>query len=390
MINLLIFLISIFFVAVYAAFEISYISSDRINIQDAIPTSRLNFFVWRDREVVISILIGINIFSVLAATTLTNYTRKAGFSSNLAVAASGLITTLVIVFLGEIFPKSYAISRKFSVIKNFNFLIYFTYLMFYPLVKFFDFALKLSIARVKSDLVSFERELEKYAEEKGFEKEQLLLLKKALRFYDLDAEDIMIPTHKFPFFPVDTPREKIIENVRKLHYNKVLLYKNTIDNVLGLIHIKDLILGEGNPVEVERYLRPFAIAYSDSPLHRVVEAIKEKQTTVSIVVDEYGSVIGVITIEKIIGELLKYFEENERSGNIYSGDTRITELRERGIFIEEGDYSTLAGLIIDRLERIPEPGEEVEIDGYIFKILEADTKGIKKVLIKEKHETDST
>ena len=389
MINLIIFLISIIFVAVYAAFEISYISSDRINIQDAIPPSRVNFFVWRDREVIISILIGINIFSVLAVTTLTNYTRKTGFSSNLAVALSGLITTLVIVFLGEIFPKSYAISRKFSVIKNFNLLIYFTYLGFYPVVKFFNFALKLSIAKVKSERVSFERELEKYAEEKGFEKEQFLLLKKALRFYDLDAEDIMIPTHKFPFFPADTPIETIIENVRELQYNKVLLYKNTIDNVIGLIHIKDLILSEGNSSDIEKNLRPFAIAYSDHPLHRVVEVIKEKQTTVSIVVDEYGSVIGVITIEKIIGELLKYFEETEQNGNIFSGDTRISELRERGIVIEEGNYSTLAGLIIDRLERIPEPGEEVEINGYIFKILEADTKGIKKVLVKEKHETDS-
>ncbi len=389
MINLIIFIISIIFVGAYAAFEISYVSLDKIKIQDAIPLSRLDFFVKREREVIISILIGINIFSVLAATTLTNYTRKLGFSSNYAVLASGLVTTLIIVFLGEIFPKSYAISRKTKIIKSLNTLIYTTYFSFFPIVKLFDSILRMSFARVGREKLSLEEEIEKYADDKGLESEKLLLLKKALKFYDLSAEDIMISTKNFPFWSIDTPREKILENVKNLSYNKILLYQNTIDNIVGLIHIKDLILAEES--DIKRYLRPYSTVYSDSPLHKVVEEIKSKQTTVSIVINEYGATVGVITIETILRELLKYFEENGEYGNILPGEIRISELRERGLEFEEGDYSTLAGLIIKEAgERIPRVGERFKIGNYEVEIIDADDKGIKKVLIREKHEADNS
>ncbi len=384
MINITLFLVSIFLVAVYAAFEISYVSSDRINIQDVIPRRRLDFFVKKERQVIISILIGINIFSVLAATTLTHFTQGMGVSSNLAVVASGAVTTLLIVLVGEIFPKSYAISRKMEVINRFNNLIYITYLFFYPAIRIFDYLLKLSFASVKSEKLSLEEEIEKYAEEKGLESEDLLLLKKALKFYDMNAEDIMIPVNRFPFFSVDTPAEEIINRSRKLPYNKVLLYKNSIDNIVGLIHIKDLLLAEGT--EIERYLRPYVTVYSDSPVHRIVEEIKSQQTTVAVVINEYGSTVGVVTVENIVRELLKYFEEEEKKDGIYSGDTRINELREMGIDVEEGDYSTLAGYIIDKLGRIPESGEKVVSGNYEFVVIEANEKEVKKVLIKEKNE----
>ncbi len=388
MINLVVFAISILFVAAYAAFEISYVSLDKIKIQDSIPSSRLDFFVKREREVIISILIGINIFSVLAVTTLTNYTRRLGVSSNYAVLASGLVTTLIIVFLGEIFPKSYAISRKSSIIHSLNTLIYTTYISFYPVVKLFDYVLKMSFARVGCGKLSLEEEIEKYADDKGLESEKLLLLKKALKFYDLSAEDIMISTKKFPFWSIETPREKILENVKNLTYNKILLYKNTIDNIVGLIHIKDLILAEES--DLARYLRPYSTVYSDSPLHKVVGEIKSKQTTVSIVVNEYGATVGVITIETILRELLKYFEEEGDYGNVLPGEIRISELRERGFDLEEGDYSTLAGLIIDKAGgRIPKIGEKFRIGNYKIEIIDADEKGIKKVLIRYSHETDS-
>lgn len=388
MINLVLFIISIIFVAAFAAFEISYVSLDKIKIQNVIPPSRLNFFVKREKEVIISILIGINIFSVLAATTLTNYTRQIGISSQYAVLTAGLITTLIIVFLGEIFPKSYAISRKSQIILSLNTLIYTTYLSFFPIVRLFDYILKMSFTKVKSERISLEEEIEKYADDKGLESEKLLLLKKALKFYDLSAEDIMISPKKFPFWPLNTPREKILENVKNLSYNKILLYKNTIDNIAGLIHIKDLILAEDS--DLDRYLRPYSTVYSDSPLHRVVEEIKSKQTTVSIVVNEYGATVGVITIETILRELLKYFEEEGDYRNIFPGDVRISELRERGLDFEGGDYSTLAGMIINIAGgRIPHIGEKFNVGNYEIEIIDADDRGIKKVLIKERHETDS-
>lgn len=389
----------LFLSALFSGSEIAFVSSNklRVELKKQRGTARSHILAaWFDKpgQFLSTMLVGNNIalvaFSTLATTILeVNLIPYMALESEaLILVVNTLIITLVVLIFGEFVPK--AIFRLFS-----DDALYFLalplralqWLLFLPslvmtkssqwVMGFFYQAPSEELDNVltRVDLENFVNESSHGGDEEGIDKE---LFAKALKLHEIRLRECMIPRTEIKNIDVSSSIADLEEEFRQTKLSRLLVTDGDIDNVLGYVHHQSLLQ---LPATINDCILEIGFVPEVTRVTDMLEASVNKQMSIACVVDEFGSVSGIVTmedlLEQIFGDIEDEYDEDEyidlqidESTYHFSGRLEVSYLRETyGLKIPEGDYQTLSGYLVTVAERVPEQGEELELDGFRFELL---------------------
>jgi CBS domain containing-hemolysin-like protein len=230
------------------------------------------------------------------------------------------------------------------------------------------------------------------------EKEDGELIESVVEFGDTLVKEIMTPRVEMACIKRDATIKELKDFILKVKHSRIPVYKDRIDNIEGIILAKDLLKFWGDKYSkspITPLIRPVFFVPESMNISELLKEFQRRRQKLAIVVDEYGGVSGLVTmediVEEIVGEIKDEYDEeteaiiNETSGSyLVKGDTEIKELEE--IFqveLEDREYNTIGGLITHTLNRLPVKGEIVNVKGLEIEILDVDEKRIRRVRIKK-------
>ena len=226
------------------------------------------------------------------------------------------------------------------------------------------------------------------------EREERRLLQSIVDFGDTLVREVMTPRPDIVAIPSGATLDELRALFREQEYSRIPVYEENLDNILGVVFVKDLImLGDeatGSPPIVS-LMRPVSFVPETKRVPELLKEFQRQRVQIAIVVDEYGGTAGLVTLEDLLEEIVgeirdEYDVETEPvvdEGNgswVFSAKVNIDEVRERlGVVIELDGSETVAGFVLTRVGRVPTPGETFDLDGLVVEVLEADRRRIHKV-----------
>lgn len=227
--------------------------------------------------------------------------------------------------------------------------------------------------------------------------EALSMIEGVMQVSEMHARDVMIPRSQMDMIDVEESPATFIPFVIETAHSRFPVYENGKDNVIGILLAKDLLRYYANAEEfdVRDMLRPAVFAPESKRLNILLRDFKANRNHIAMVVDEYGGVAGLVTIEdvleQIVGDIEDEFDFDETEDNILpdkSGRFRVKAVTEIADFNEafdtrfsDEDFDTVGGLVINRFGRVPKRGESVTFDGFKFAVLRADSRKVHSLLI---------
>ena len=207
-------------------------------------------------------------------------------------------------------------------------------------------------------------------------------------FGDTVAREVMVPRPDIEALPSDAPLEVLVEEAAFGRYTRYPVYEEDLDHILGVVHVKDLFRAakeEPESFDLKSLIRDCLVVPENKRIEEILREFQKRKLQVAIVIDEWGSVEGLVTIEdvleELVGEIQDEFDEDEAaieplSENVYAIDGRIpiTEVNERfDLDLPNEDFDTIGGFVLGSLGRPPEPGDTVEVDdGSVLRVKSVD------------------
>ena len=406
--KIVILIICLVLSALFSASETALMSLSKIRVKQMIENrekgaNRINKLLSDPSRLLSAILIGNNVVNIGASSLMTSLAIDAFGNTGVGVA-TGIMTLLILVF-GEITPKSLAAknSEKISVSLS-GFIEFVTNLLTpisFVLNIITDFLVKLLGGEVdKKKPFITQEELKTIVnvsyKEGVLEGEEKDMIYNVFDFSDSQVNDVMVPRTEIVAIDVDLPYEEIIKIINKEQYSRIPVYENTIDNIIGILYVKDLLFMDVNKestFDLRKYIRQ---PYFTPEYKSIKELFKEMRTNrnhMVVIIDEYGGTEGIVTIEDVVEEIvgdiedeydkkIKEIEVIKEDEYLVNGNVRIDIINELiGTHIESEDFDTIAGFVIGIIDRLPEAGEEIEYENIRFIIENIDRNRIKKIRI---------
>ncbi|RVT73097.1 HlyC/CorC family transporter [Flavobacterium sufflavum] len=406
--------------AFFSGMEIAFISSNKIYLeiekkQDSFISKILTKLTEKPSKFIAAMLIGNNIAIVVYGffmgdlvmewVTSLNY----HFSDFLSLFIQTVISTMIVLITAEFFPKVFFQIYSNSLIKFFAVPAYGFYLLFYFISTFLiwvsDFILK-KFFRTEGDQIQLyfsKVELGNYITEQMSTVEddqevdsEIQIFQNALEFSGVKARDVMTPRTEIVAVDLYDSVEELKELFVETGYSKIVVYENSLDEILGYVHSFDLFK---KPKHIKSVVIPVEYVPETIYIKEVMDLLTKKRKSVAVVLDEYGGTSGIITVEDIVEELFGEIEdehdsdeeliEKELEDGVYLFSTRfdVEYLNQTyKLQIPESDsYGTLGGFIVDFTKEIPQKGDVITIGSYHFVIEEATNKKIElvKMTLKE-------
>ncbi len=329
--------------------------------------------------------ITLKIFSAIGITLSEALAHKIAF-----VIAFGMVTFLHVVF-GELAPKSLSIRFPLKVTMFAAMPLRVFYVLFMPFIWLFNgFAnlilRLLGIKAIHEHETHSEEELRlligESKEEGKIDANEYELIQNVFDFDNVTVKQILVPRTQMHALPIDITAEEMIQMAVDEEFTRIPIYEDTIDNIKGIIHIKDLLKLVNNPEKtLQDVMRPPFFVFSNKRIVDLLREFQRSKTQMAIVVDEYGGTLGLVTLEDIVEELVgeiqdefddevKTVEQTAENEYLVFAQTDITELnRELPQPLPlSSEYKTLSGLLIQQLGRIPEVGEKIELENYTITV----------------------
>jgi CBS domain containing-hemolysin-like protein len=230
------------------------------------------------------------------------------------------------------------------------------------------------------------------------------LLRAVVNFEETLVREVMTPRPDIVAIAADATLDDLRHLVREQEYSRLPVYAGNLDNITGLVVVKDLIQMPSEPAgthTVSEIMRPAAFVPETKRVVELLREFQEGRFQLAMVVDEYGGTAGLVTVEDVVEELVgeirdEYDIEAEpivREADdtyVFSAKVGINEMTERvGVAIEDGEFETVGGFVLARVGRVPAVGERFEIDGLDVEILEAERRRIHKVRIRQRSEPEA-
>lgn len=353
-----------------------------------------------------TILVGNNLINSFIAALLTKITYQYFDDDTLAITVG--ISTVLILLFGEITPKTFARSRsELFAIPTVRTLKFFMYIL-YPAVVFFDLIIRLVLgknAHIKGRLTTkddIEFMVDKAEKEKSIDAKQIDLLQSILEFPNIKVKDIMVPRHKICTIKAESGFDDIFKLIKEQGHTRYPVCRGDLDNTIGFLHAKDLAFISEQEIErfdLTKLLKNPFFVYEHMKIQAVMDHMNRKKVHLALVKNELGVVVGIITLEDIIEEILGEIvdehdeeilkaganEENIETGLTFDATKPLREIRDQvGIdFPEDEDYSTLNGFILDKLgNSFPKQGAVIIWENFSFELLKVENQEIKKVRLK--------
>ena len=220
------------------------------------------------------------------------------------------------------------------------------------------------------------------------------MIRRLFRFSRLEVRQAMVPLVRVEAISQDESLAAALEVVRRQGFSRLPVFERQIVNIVGVIHVFDLLEASDLSMPVRAVMRPVSYVSESSPLSEILRLLQRTGDNLAAVVDEHGGACGIITmedlLEEIVGEIEDEYdvrEENIRVLNprqiAVAGRVQISELNERlGLRLPESDdYTTIAGLVIEHLGRIPQAGEELALGGLTIKVALSDARTVQELIL---------
>lgn len=350
-----------------------------------------------------AILIGNNIVNISASSLATTMAIDVWGSYAVGIA-TGILTLLVLLF-GEITPKNIAMFKSESLALFYAPIIYVIMWVMTPVIFIIDtiaglFLKCFHINPGQKNLMT-ENELRTYVdvshEDGVIESEEKDIIINVFDFSDSVAKDIMIPRIDMVTIEENASYNELMALFRECMYTRIPVYKDDRDNIIGLVNIKDFILvNDKDTFHVSDIIRDAYYTYEFKKTADLLMEMKKTTNNVAFVLSEYGACAGMITLEdlleEIVGEIRDEYDEDEdefikkvsKDCYLIDGNRKLDDINDAlGTHLESEDYDSIAGLVLQILDRMPTVGEEVQTpDGIRIKVESLNQNRITKVLMR--------
>ena len=331
----------------------------------------------------------------------------------IALIISFLVVTFLHIVFGEIAPKALGIKMPEEITLFVSPILRIFYLVFKPFIFVLNASANLLLRILGIDPNELEEGhsaeelrllIKQGAEEGTIPSTQQELIENVFNFNDLSAKQILVPRTKLVALEVSSPDEEVVKKVIAEGYSRMPVYKQTLDDIVGIVHTKDLIpmVKDRKPIILRDILRPAYFIPETKTVSELLKDFQKKRMHMAVVLDEFGGTSGIVTMEDVIEELVgeiqdEYDDEATKvekvddNAFIVRGQVRIHEVNEFLNYpLPEGDdFDTIAGLMNFIFGKIPEQNETKEFGGYAFTILKSNKKSVEFVrLVEVLKETD--
>jgi putative hemolysin len=349
------------------------------------------------QKLLVTILIGNNLVNVLASVLATSIAIKV--FNNYAVGITTGAMTLILLIFGEITPKSFAVryNEKIALFSS-RPLLFFQYL-FYPFVLFFSIILKRVVDGEKKPLIT-EEEIKAYVsigEDVGEVKEtEEEIIHRIFRFSDMKAKDVMTPRKKIIFVDKDDRIKDIIKIFSLKKHPKIIACDKNIDNIKGFVNIYDAQKNVKRNIRVSKITKPISFISSEKTLDSLLKFFQAKKQSIAVVIDSYGTNIGIVTVEDVIEEIVgEIMDETDKvsplikkAGKgrfIVDGKADIAEINKElnlNLPYKKG-VDTISSLVEQKISDSLKKGRSVNIGKWNIKIKSMDSNVISSLLIEK-------
>jgi len=394
--------------AFFSSAETSLMTVNRMRIRMLLDEGNktakiLDKVISQSGKMLSAILVGNNIVNISASSLATVMVQDWLGKAYISVGTG--VLTLVVLMFGEIVPKTIATAKSVKLALFYARPIYCIMIVLTPVIfladKFSYVCMRLvGIDPKKAEKSITEDELRTImdvSQEEGIlEEEELDMINNVFELADRCAKDIMTPKVDICMVSIDATYDELISLVKEDKYTRIPVYKDDTDNIVGILNIKDMIIqGVGrNNFDIEKLMHEPLYTIATKDLSDLMVEMRDEQLGMCIVIDEYGSLDGLVTlediIEEIIGEIRDEYDQDEENAimtlndNEYlvEGQVNLDDLNDEiGTELDSEHYESVGGIIIENLDRMPEAGDIVEIDNVVLEVMRMDNMRIDKVKV---------
>ncbi|MGB5499009.1 MAG: hemolysin family protein [Maribacter sp.] len=409
--SIIIIILSLVFSAFFSGMEIAFISANKIHIeiekkQDDFLAKVLSRITKRPSKFIATMLIGNNIalviYGLFMGELLMNWFMGMLPATNsfvdwmltdFSLLTQTIISTLIILITAEFLPKVLFQIYANSLLKVLAVPAYLFYVLFSIISEFIikvsDFILKTffktdgdetQLAFSKVELGDYILEQMETVEEEDEVDSEIQIFQNALEFSAVKAREVMVPRTEITAVELHENPKTLTKLFSKTGYSKILIYKDTIDNIIGYVHSYELFK---KPKTIKSILRPVEFVPETMLIQDILNVLTKKRKSIAVVLDEYGGTSGIMTVEDIVEELFGEIEDEHDSTDLleeqldensymFSARLEVDYVNENyKLELPKNDeYETLGGLIVNETGEIPEQDSEIKIENFVFTVLE--------------------
>ncbi len=412
-IQLIVLFILIILSAFFSSAETAFSTVNRVKMRTLEEEGNkkaktVNKILERYSKMLSAILIGNNIVNLSASSLATTFVINLGYSAYVGVATG--ILTIVVLLIGEIVPKTWANLNAEKISLVYAPVIYALMKILTPVIFIIDKIANgiLRLIRIdpnkKNDTIT-ESELKTYVdvshEDGEIESEERELIYNIFEFSDTCARDIMIPRVNMVTISTEGTYDELISIFQEYMYTRIPVYNEEKDNMQGFINIKDFFLARSNGsltaenFSLEALTREAYYTYEYKKTADLLLEMREKSMNVAFVLNEYGSTVGMITLEdlleELVGDIRDEYDDDEKElikqlderTYLIEASMNLSDINDAiGTKLDSDDYDSIGGIIIGQLDRLPEDEESVTLsDGTALQVKGIDQNRIEQVLL---------
>ena len=422
--NIFLLIILILINAFFAASEIAFISLNDAKIDLMAKdgdkkAKKIKKMLENPSKFLATIQIGITLAgflsSAFAAETFASdlapvlYGWMPGLSLDVWNSLSIIIITIILSYFtlifGELVPKRLAMKYYEKIAFGSIGVIRFISIITAPFVKFLTFSTNVvskifGVAENEEETVTEEeiRMMVDVGEEKGtIDKEESEMINNVFEFNDKVVSEIMVPRNDMYAIDMNMSISQVLDEIsedKDFRYSRIPVYDESIDEIKGIVYIKDILLSNKNKnIKIKNLVKDAYYVPDTKPVNELFEEMRKNRKQIAIVVDEYGGTAGLVTmediLEEIVGEIFDEYDEVvepyevlDENTFVFSGSISVADVEKiLDIEIPEGDYDTISGYLIEKLGRIPGEKEkpEIETEDVIYKVEKVKDRRIIKI-----------
>lgn len=418
-VNILILIVLLILSAYFSSAETALTTVNKIRIRALAEeknkaAKRVLKLVEEPSKMLSAVLICNNVVNLSASSISTAYAfsicQRMGLENSTSLGAgiaTGILTVLILIF-GEITPKNLATKNAEKLSLFYASSILFITNLLTPVIflvnqvsKFFLFLMRMDTSKDSGGITEDElRTFVDVSHEEGvIESEERQMITNIVDFGDSLAKDVMIPRMDIVMVEANISYDDLLTEFTENKFARLPVYEETIDNIIGIINLKDFVFykGDKESLNIRSLIREAHVTYEYKNVSELFMEMRKDSIPMTIVLDEYGALAGLITIEdlieEIVGELRDEYDTDEEdeiqmiSETAYKvlGSTSLDDISEvLGLPLEADDYDSIAGHVINLLEHFPDVGETAEDDYAIYTVLKVDGNRIDKLRLEIK------
>ena len=416
--------VTLFFSALCSGLEIAFNSTNRLQLEVDLKKNKfsakiVSMFYKNQSRFMTSLLLGNNIALVIYGMSMAqlldapvvHWLQAVSLDNDFMVLLlKTVMATLLVLLVGEFLPKMLFRINPNAILSFFALPTLICYYLLYPLTLVYSgiayliirvfFGVKMDQQHYQLSTVDLDDYIAEYADPQEADEDiqqEIQLFQNAMEFRSVKLRECMGPRNEIESVKLTDDIRFIKDRFEETKHSKLIVYSESIDNIVGYIHLNDVVdaIANGKDATTADLVRPIGFFPETYTADRLLKHFIQKHQGVAVVVDEFGGTAGIVTmedvIEEIFGEIEDEYDEEEEKEEVVKEDTYVFSARLEIDYLNEtykldlpvsDDYETLAGMILHYCESIPETGKELLIGNYRIKVLKATDMKLEEVELK--------